>query len=203
MSEPPQAISKTPSMTSNEHPLSAAARAGYGPLSERGKESWHGNSTPCASWGQLKMREAGPCPHCAQDLGKAMLEKMAKHSGPWFVYDSVRPFPGVSLERMASLARRGALQRASIVRGPTTYYQWRFASETPRNTAKSETCHSMATIAEINCWSNRSRILKRIARRPPSRPNWWNWVRCSTSRGYCSSQTTQSARQTDLWAWPR
>lgn len=154
MSEQPQAISKTPSMTNGEHPLSAAARAGYGPLSERGKESWHGNSTPCASCGQLKMREAGPCPHCAQDLGQAMLEKMAKHSGPWFVYDSARPFPGVSLERMASLARRGALQRASIVRGPTTYYQWRFASETPlisRYLGRCWNCQHKVGDAEEHC----------------------------------------------------
>jgi hypothetical protein len=60
-----------------------------------------------------------------------MLKRMARHSGPWFVYDNIKPFPGVSLERIHKLVERGGLTRTSIVRGPSTYFQWRFATETP------------------------------------------------------------------------
>jgi hypothetical protein len=113
------------------HPFRIAAAAGFGPLSERAKRVWHGESAPCASCGMLNMRSTKTCAHCNQDLTQEMLEKMAKHSGPWFVYDSVRPFPGVSLERMLLQIKRGVLNHTSIVRGPTTYYQWRFAGEAP------------------------------------------------------------------------
>ncbi len=113
------------------HPLTVAARIGIGPLSERSKQVWHGQSAPCASCAQLNVRDAARCAHCGQDLSQGMLEKMAKHSGPWFVYDNIRPFPGVSLERMIRLIKREALKPTSIIRGPTTLYQWRFASETP------------------------------------------------------------------------
>ncbi len=114
-----------------DHPLAVAARNGIGPLSARAREVWHGQSAPCASCAQLNDREAERCSYCGQDLSGPMLEKMAKHSGPWFVWDNVRPFPGVSLERIVSLIRRGALQPTSIVRGPTTRYQWRYAIEAP------------------------------------------------------------------------
>lgn len=116
---------------SARHPFRVAATAGFGPLSERAKQVWHGDAAPCASCGMLNMRGVLACAHCGQDLSQEMLEKMAKHSGPWFVYDSVRPFPGVSLERILLQIKRRVLNHTSIVRGPTTYYQWRFAAETP------------------------------------------------------------------------
>ena len=60
-----------------------------------------------------------------------MLEKMRANSGPWFVFEHVRPFTGVSLDLIVRQIRRGVLTEASIVRGPATQYQWRFAAETP------------------------------------------------------------------------
>ncbi len=137
-----------------DHPLTVAARNGIGPLSARSREVWHGQSAPCASCAQLNDREAERCVHCGQDLSGPMLEKMAKHSGPWFVYDNVRPFPGVSLERIVSLIRRGALQPTSIVRGPTTRYQWRYAIEAPiisRHMGRCWRCHAAVSLDESAC----------------------------------------------------
>lgn len=144
----------TPTASEAEHPLAVGARGGIGPLSEQGKEVWHGQSTPCASCAQLNGRVAAHCAHCGQDLGQAMLSKMAKHSGSWFVYDTARPFPGVSLERMIHLINKSALRPTSIVRGPTTYYQWRFAAETPlicKYLGRCWSCQSPVTAQRNDC----------------------------------------------------
>ena len=146
-------ISTTPESEA-DHPLAVAARNGIGPLSARAREVWHGQSAPCASCAQLNDREAQRCAHCGQDLSGPMLEKMAKHSGPWFVYDNVRPFPGVSLERIVSLIRRGALQPTSIVRGPTTRYQWRYAIEAPvisRHLGRCWRCQATVSLDDSAC----------------------------------------------------
>lgn len=60
-----------------------------------------------------------------------MLAKMAAHAGPWYVLEHVRPFPGVTLDRIIRQIRRGLITETSIVRGPSSDYQWRFAVETP------------------------------------------------------------------------
>jgi len=146
-------ISMTPDSEA-DHPLAVAARNGIGPLSARSREVWHGQSAPCASCAQLNDREAKQCSYCGQDLSGPMLEKMAKHSGPWFVYDNVRPFPGVSLERIVSLIRRGALQPTSIVRGPTTRYQWRYAIEAPiiaRHMGRCWRCQATVSLDDSAC----------------------------------------------------
>ncbi len=108
-----------------------AAQRGIGPLSSLGNLVWHGEARPCASCGQLVRRSEETCGQCGQDLSPAMLEKMRTHSGPWYVLEHVRPFPGVSSERLVRQIRRGVLTRTTVVRGPTTHHQWRFAAETP------------------------------------------------------------------------
>ena len=108
-----------------------AARRGIGPLSPLGNRVWHGEARPCASCGQLVRRTQETCDQCGQDLSPAMLNKMRTHSGPWYVLEHVRPFPGVSLARLIRQIRRGVLTRTTVVRGPTTDHQWRFAAETP------------------------------------------------------------------------
>ncbi len=60
-----------------------------------------------------------------------MLWTMQKHAGPWYVLEHVRPFPGVKIERLIRQIRRGVLTATTIVRGPTTFGQWRYAAETP------------------------------------------------------------------------
>lgn len=111
--------------------LERAAQRGIGPLSPLGMKAWHGETSPCVSCGELVHRAQMHCPHCGQDLSLAMITKMQAHSGPWYVLEHVRPFPGVTLERLIRQARRGILAKTTIVRGPTTYHQWRFAAETP------------------------------------------------------------------------
>jgi hypothetical protein len=113
------------------HPLEVAARRGIGPLSPLGHGIWHGEAKPCVTCGQLVPRAATVCDYCEQDLTESMLEKMRAYAGPWFVLEHVRPFPGVSLERIIRQIRRGAINETSIVRGPSTDFQWRFAVETP------------------------------------------------------------------------
>ncbi len=114
-----------------DHALEVAARAGIGPLSPLGQKVWHGRARPCVSCGQLVHRDSEECNHCGQDLSDAMLDKMRAHAGPWDVLEHVRPFPGVSLDRIIRQIRRGVLSETSIVRGPATDFQWRFAVETP------------------------------------------------------------------------
>ena len=108
-----------------------AAERGIGPLSPLAAEAWHGQSKPCPSCGQLIRRTVSVCDQCGQDLNPQMILKMQAHCGPWYVLEHVRPFPGVALERLILQVRRGVLTPTTIVRGPTTYHQWRFAGETP------------------------------------------------------------------------
>jgi len=100
-------------------------------LSPLAEEAWHGQAMPCVSCGQLVRRGGQVCPACGQDLSERMLGIMRAHSGPWYVLEHVRPFPGVSLERLLRQIRRGVLTQTTIVRGPSTAHQWRFAAETP------------------------------------------------------------------------
>lgn len=113
------------------HPLEVAARRGIGPLSNAAGEIWHGHTEPCVSCGQIVLRDAQVCDYCGQELSGEMLEKMQAHAGPWYVLEHVRPFPGVSLDRIIRQARRGLITGTSIVRGPSTNHQWRYAHETP------------------------------------------------------------------------
>ena len=111
--------------------LERAAKRGVGPMGPDAGVAWHGLARPCVSCGELVRRSDTACENCGQVLSEDMLEKMRSHSGPWYVHEHVRPFPGVSLERLIRQARRGVLQPTTIVRGPTTFHQWRFAAETP------------------------------------------------------------------------
>jgi hypothetical protein len=111
--------------------IELGARRGIGPLSSRGEFVWHGGARPCVSCGQLITRTAGRCDHCGQLLSGNMLHRMRQHSGPWYVLEHVRPFPGVSKERLILQIRRGLLSQTTIIRGPSTHHQWRFAGETP------------------------------------------------------------------------
>lgn len=111
--------------------LEIGARRGIGPLSVKGAIVWHGEARPCVSCGQLIRRTAERCEHCGQLLSGDMIQKMRQHSGPWYVLEHVRPFPGVSRDRVIVQIRRGVLTHTTIIRGPSTHHQWRFAAETP------------------------------------------------------------------------
>ncbi len=145
-----------------DHPLEVAARRGIGPLSPMVRDAWHGQATPCVSCGQLVKRGQTSCNHCGQDLSAAMVEKMRAHAGPWFVLEHVRPFPGVSLDRLIRQIRRGVLTEVSIVRGPETHYQWRFAVETPglcRFFNRCWRCHAGVSESDRQCPACHSGLL--------------------------------------------
>lgn len=143
-----------PDLPPGNHPLEVAARRGVGPLSKLGEESWHGQTRPCVSCGQLVLRDAVACDYCGQDLGPEMVDKMRAHAGPWYVLEHVRPFPGVSLERIVRQIRRGLITETSIVRGPATDHQWRFAVETPglcRYFGRCWNCHGTVSPSDTTC----------------------------------------------------
>ncbi|MCH7592396.1 MAG: hypothetical protein IH989_06430 [Planctomycetes bacterium] len=136
------------------HALEVAARSGIGPLSPDGREVWHGRARPCVSCGQLILRDVVECEHCGQDHSMAMRKKMRLHAGPWYVLEHVRPFPGVSLERIIKQIRRGLIMETSIVRGPSTNHQWRFAAETPglcRYFERCWRCHDRVSLTQPAC----------------------------------------------------
>jgi hypothetical protein len=152
--DPPSPPEFDDSLPPGNHALEIAARAGFGPLSPLGKRAWHGDAAPCVSCGQLVRREETQCDHCGQDLSEEMLDKMRVHAGPWFVLEHVRPFPGVSLERVIRQIRRGLITETSIVRGPSTDYQWRFAVEAPglsRCFGRCWHCHQQVSQADTYC----------------------------------------------------
>lgn len=152
-----------------DHPLEVAARRGIGPLSKLGQAVWHGDSAPCVSCGQLVRRGHVECPDCGQDLTPDMIEKMRAHAGPWYVLEHVRPFPGVSLDRLIRQIRRGVLTATSIVRGPSTDYQWRFAIETPglcRFFGRCWSCHDPIKPDDAHCQS----CLAYLGFEPPRKP---------------------------------
>ncbi len=151
---PPANGSGTPPVPPGNHPLEVAARRGFGPLSPLAARAWHGNARPCVTCGQLVPRDALVCDHCGQDLSPAMIEKMRAHAGPWYVLEHVRPFPGVSLDRIVRQIRRGLITETSIVRGPATDYQWRFAVETPglcRYFSRCWQCHRTIAPSDARC----------------------------------------------------
>jgi hypothetical protein len=83
-----------------------------------------------------------------------MVEKMRAHAGPWYVLEHLRPFPGVALDRIVRQIRRGLITETSIVRGPSTDYQWRFAVETPglcRYFGKCWHCHHEVKPSDTYC----------------------------------------------------
>jgi hypothetical protein len=144
------------------HPIEVAARNGFGPLSARAREVWHGDGMPCVSCGALVPRTQESCPHCEQDLRADMLAKMRAYAGPWYVYEHVRPFPGVTFERLVRQIQRGLLTETSIVRGPSTNHQWRFAVETPglsRYFGRCWRCHVGVMLADTHCTACRAPLL--------------------------------------------
>ena len=131
-----------------------AAERGIGPLSPLGMKVWHGEAFPCVSCGQLVRRNQIRCSECGEDLSLKMIMKMQAHAGPWYVHEHVRPFPGVTLERLIRQVQRGVLTPTTIVRGPTTYHQWRFAAETPglsKHLGLCWNCQAKVTPEETHC----------------------------------------------------
>jgi hypothetical protein len=154
--QPPHDEVYAPNLPPGDHPLEVAARRGFGPLSLRATEVWHGGARPCVTCGQLVLRDGAECEYCGQDLSPEMLERMRAHAGPWYVLEHVRPFPGISLDRVIRQIYRGLITATSIVRGPATDYQWRFAVETPglcRYFRRCWSCQVEVSLTDARCRS--------------------------------------------------
>ncbi len=152
--QPASGVADGQDLPAGNHPLEVAARSGFGPLSPLGQQVWHGQAGPCVSCGQLVPRDARRCRYCGQELTPSMAEKMRLHAGPWFVLEHLHPFPGISLDRVIRQIRRGLLTEVSIVRGPATDFQWRFAVETPglcRYFGRCWSCHSQVSPSDTYC----------------------------------------------------
>lgn len=156
------------------HPSEIAARQGYGPLSPLASQVWHGESKPCVTCGQLVQRDAAECAHCGQNLQPEMIDKMRARAGPWYVLEHLRPFPGVGLDLIIRQIRRGLITETSIVRGPSTDYQWRYAVET-RGLSKyfnrCWNCYTLLTPADTYCQSCKEYLLFDQAQSVQSAPN--------------------------------
>jgi len=155
------------------HPLEIAARRGFGPLSPVAGQSWHGDAKPCPSCGQLVRRHQPECEDCGQDLRPEMMDRMRAHAGPWYVFEHIRPFPGVTLERIIRQIHRGVLTATSIVRGPATDHQWRFVAETPglcRYFGVCWHCHAQIKPTDLYCGSCAEYLDFDRPRRPPVIP---------------------------------
>ncbi len=152
-------MTDTPDQPGNTLPpgdsaVEIAARSGFGPLSQLAVNAWHGDSRPCVSCGQLVRRTATSCGACGENLSEEMIQRMRAHAGPWYVLEHVRPFPGVTCERLLRQIRRGVLTRHTIVQGPTTDHQWRYAGDTPglcKYLGLCWKCQSSVTPDQINC----------------------------------------------------
>lgn len=134
--------------------IERAAKIGLGPMSPLGQRAWHGDSKPCVSCGELVRITDNTCRYCNQDLSVEMLIRMQQHSGPWYVLEHVRPFPGVNMERLIRQARRGIVTATTIVRGPFTDHQWRFAAKTPelcKYVGMCWNCQAPATESDTYC----------------------------------------------------
>ena len=143
-----------PTLPPGDHPLEIAARKGFGPLSQAIDNAWHGESIPCVSCGQLVRRTTNHCDECGQDLSERMLVKMRAHAGPWYVLEHLHPFPGVTLDRIIRQIRRGLITETSILRGPATDHQWRYAVETSglcRYFGRCWHCHNEVSPSDSTC----------------------------------------------------
>ncbi|MCH8149322.1 MAG: hypothetical protein IH987_15285 [Planctomycetes bacterium] len=159
--EPTSKTEAASDMPLGDHPLEVAARTGFGPLSSKVGDAWHGEAVPCVSCGHLVRRTQDHCDECGQDLGARMLAKMRTHAGPWYVLEHLHPFPGVTLDRIIRQIRRGLLTETSIVRGPSTDHQWRFAVETPglcRYFGRCWHCHNEVAPSDSTCTRCRTNL---------------------------------------------
>jgi len=193
--------STQPNATSKPQPairlsaLEIGAKRGIGPLSDYGVQVWHGHARPCVSCGELMRREGKYCEFCGQEHSLAMLSRMEAHAGPWYVHEHVRPFPGVTLERLIRQAKRGVLTASTIVRGPTTHHQWRFAGETPglcKYVGMCFNCLGAAADTEVYCPSCGIH-LDRVPGDTESQPET-NRFNAAPSRGTAAGAATQSLR---------
>ena len=92
-----------------------------------------GPQAPCVYCGQVIDRTADRCPHCRTSYSFAVRKASREVVGDWFYLDPRNPSGrGVSFETLIKMIEKGRIKRDSVVRGPTTHYDWMYAAEAPR-----------------------------------------------------------------------
>ena len=109
-------------------------------------------------------RRAVLCPYCgASSLRRERCETCngffdplsrqatQNHMGPWYVRDIEHPFrPGCSYAVMRSMAIKGKIGPATVVRGPSTRQFWELARRTPGIAHLLGICHACQKAADAS-----------------------------------------------------
>jgi len=77
-------------------------------------------------------QETSTCRACNTELDARGLLFAEASFGPWWIRDEQFPFqPGMTYDHIADLARKGEIQRHTLLRGPTTRQLWTVARHVP------------------------------------------------------------------------
>ncbi len=86
--------------------------------------------------------ETSICVRCGTSLEKDSLLIAEGTIGPWWVREDDKSFhPGMTYDHLADLAKKGKIQRHSLLRGPTTRQLWTVARYVPGIAHLLERCH--------------------------------------------------------------
>lgn len=92
-----------------------------------------GPQAPCVYCGQVIDRIADRCPHCRTSYSFAVRKASREVIGDWSYLDPRNPSGrGVTFETLIKMIEKGRIKRDSVVRGPTTHYDWTYAAAAPR-----------------------------------------------------------------------
>ena len=93
----------------------------------------HGPTKTCPYCGNEIPEAATICRHCDEPLDRRARRGDRKRAGNWSLLSArATATRGVSFRQMTEWVSDGTINDNSSVSGPTTGFQWRFASETPR-----------------------------------------------------------------------
>ena len=94
---------------------------------------YKGPQAPCVYCGRIIERGVDRCPHCRTSYSFAVRKASREVVGDWFYLDPRNPSGrGVTFETLVKMVEKGRIRPDSVVRGPTTHYDWMYAAETPR-----------------------------------------------------------------------
>ena len=80
----------------------------------------------------VAQKETSVCRSCETPLDANGLLHAEGAVGPWWIRDTNRPFcPGMTYDHMVAMARKGEIERHSLLRGPTTRQLWTVARHVP------------------------------------------------------------------------
>ena len=87
--------------------------------------------------------ESSLCVSCGISLEKDSLLIAEGAFGPWWVRADDKPHhPGMTYDLLANLARKGKIERHTLLRGPTTRQLWMTARKVPGIAHLLERCHN-------------------------------------------------------------